>query len=48
MYISNGKVLGKIIKILNSEENLKQKVSNQMAKSTAPTHQNNRQQLSYS
>ena len=34
--------------MLNSEENSKSKVPNQMAKSKAKTHQTNGQQLSYS
>ena len=35
-------------KVLSSDENLKRKVPNQMAKSKAQTHQTNGQQLSYS
>ena len=38
----------KITNILNSEENLKRKVPNQMVKSNNETHQTNGQQLSYS
>ena len=38
----------KIIKILNSEENSKRKVPNQMAESNDKTHQTNGQQLSCS
>ena len=38
----------KFTKILNSEENSKRKVPNQMAKSNDKTHQPNGQQMSYS
>ena len=38
----------KITKLLNSEENTKRKVPNQMAKSNDKTHQTNGQQLSHS
>ena len=42
------RVRSKIIKILNSEENSKREVPNQIAKSKAQTHQTNGQKLSYS
>ena len=41
-------VKSKITKILNSKENSKWKVPNQMAKSNNKTHQTNGKQLSYS